>query len=72
MNLENKIINIEMMSVTSYPPDTTVTVSISEEILEGVFRHIGKYNIKFDQIFQSSSDPALLQMVNEKLSLIPE
>lgn len=72
MNLENKTINIEMMSVVSYPPETTVTVNISEEILEGVFRHIGKYNIKFDNSFHSSSDPALLQLVNEKLSLIPD
>lgn len=72
MNLENKTINVEMMSVTSYPPETTVIVNISEEILEGVFRHIGKYSIKFDQIFHSSSDPALLQMVNEKLLLIPD
>jgi hypothetical protein len=72
MNLENKTVTIEMMSVVSYPPETTVTVNISEEIFEGLFRHIGKYDIKFDSIFHSSSDPYLLQLVNEKLSLIPD
>ena len=71
MDLTNKIVNITYMSVNSYPPETTTKVTISQEILPGVFKTLDIYDLKFDQVYQGTSDAALLAAINEKLTAIP-
>ena len=71
MDLTNKIITIVYMSVNSVPNETVVRVNITQEIAEGVFKQLDSYELKFDKIYQSPSDPALLSAVNEKLSTLP-
>ena len=72
MNLENKIVHIEYMSVVTYPAQTTVRVLVKEEIAEMVYKTVGDYTLSFDERFDSTTDSALLIAVNEKLSQIPE
>jgi hypothetical protein len=71
MDLSNKIVTIVYMSTNSLPHETTVRVSITQEIAEGVFKQLDTYELKFDRIYQSPSDPALLSSVNEKLTALP-
>jgi len=71
MNLENKIVNVVSLSVVTYPPEARVTINVSEEIMEGVFKTIGTYDMKFDILFHSASDPALLNLIYEKLAQLP-
>ena len=59
------------MSVNSLPNETIVRVNITQEIVEGVFKQTDAYELKFDKIYQSPSDPALLSAVNEKLTALP-
>jgi hypothetical protein len=72
MNLTNKIITISYMSVITYPEETTVKVVLSQEILPGVFKTLDTFDLKFEAVYQNTSDPALLAAINDKLSQIPE
>lgn len=71
MDLSNKIITIAYMSVNSVPNETIVRVNISQEVADGVFKQLDTYELKFDKIYQTPSDPELLSMVNEKLTALP-
>lgn len=71
MDLTNKTINIAYMQVNSFPAETTVKVAVSQEIAPGVFKTIDTYDLKFEQIFQNTADPALLAAINEKLTGLP-
>lgn len=68
MDLSNKIVTIVFMSVNSYPEETTVKVSLSQEIAPGVFKTLDTYDLKYDRIFQGTEDPALLAAINDTLS----
>ena len=70
MDLTNKIVTIAYMSVNSIPNETIVRVNITQEIVEGVFKQLDAYELKFDKIYQNPSDPALLSAVNEKLTAL--
>lgn len=72
MDLTNKIITILSMSIVTFPPETTVKVEITQEILPGIFKALATYDLKFEQVYQNTSDPALLVAINEKLALIPD
>lgn len=71
MNLENKIVTLQTISSTTYPPETKVTVSVKEEISDGVYVVKAYYDITFDKLY-NFNDPGLLSAVNEKLSALPE
>ena len=71
MDLTNKTITVSFMSVNSFPAETTVKVVISQEIVEGVFKTLDTYDLKFPQIFSSPDDAALLAAINEKLTSLP-
>jgi hypothetical protein len=71
MDLSNKIVTIAYMSTNSMPAETTVRVNITQEIAEGVFKQLDTYELKFDTLYQSPSDPAMLSAVNEKLAALP-
>lgn len=71
MDLSNKIITIAYMSVNSLPNETIVRVNITQEIAEGVFKTLDTYELKFDKIYQTPNDPALLSAINEKLTALP-
>lgn len=71
MNLENKIITVSFMSVTGYPAETVAKVVITEEIMSGVYKTLDTYDLKFEQVYQSPDDPALLAAINEKLAELP-
>jgi hypothetical protein len=71
MNLENKILNITGLSVSTYPVSTTVDINISEEIGAGIFKVLNSYVLKFDTSYNSTGDPALLAAINEKLAILP-
>ena len=68
MDLTNKIITIVQMTVNSYPEETTVKVSLSQEISPGVFKVLDTYDLKYDRIFQGTEDAALLAAINETLT----
>ncbi len=72
MNLENKNISVTALSVSTYPPESKATVAVTEEVLEGIFKTIGTFEIKIDQAYHSMSDPALLNEIHERLVLIPD
>jgi len=71
MNLENKILNITGLSVSTYPLSTTVNINISEEIFSGIFKILDSYVLTFDTMYNSTGDPALLAAINEKLAILP-
>lgn len=72
MNLTNKTITILYMSITTFPAETTVKVDVGQEIMPGIFKTLATYDLKFEQVFQNTADPALLIAINEKLALIPD
>lgn len=67
----NKIITVVYMSVNSFPAETTVKVSVSEQVAEGVFRQLDSYDLKFEKIYMATDDPQLLADINEKLAALP-
>lgn len=71
MNLSNKTVTIETLTVVSYPPESSVKVSVSEEVLPGVFKSVGQYVLKFEAIFSGFDDPNLLSNVNVILEQLP-
>jgi len=72
MNLTNKQIKITAMSVSSFPPSTTATVQVSQEVVTGVSVVLGTYSINFDSAYTNLDDPALLSAIADKLALIPD
>jgi hypothetical protein len=71
MDLSNKIVTVVYMSTNSMPSETTVRVNITQEVAEGVFKQLDTYELKFDTLYQSPSDPQMLAAVNEKLAALP-
>ncbi len=71
MDLTNKIISINTLSMTTYPPSTSVKVNLIQEVASGVFKQVDSYDINLDVGFQSTDDPALLAAINEKLAALP-
>ena len=71
MDLTNKIVNINALSMSTYPPVTVVKVNLTQEIALGVFKQLDSYDLKFDQAYQATDDPALLAAINEKLASLP-
>lgn len=72
MNLDNRQVTIQSMSVLTYPPVTTVKVVVTEEPIPDVFKVVGNFEVRFEQIFTVIDDANLLALINEKLRLIPE
>jgi hypothetical protein len=72
MNLSDKTITILGMSVITYPEETTVKVSVSQEVIPGVFKVLDTYDLKIERAFMSTQDPALLLAINEILQTIPD
>jgi hypothetical protein len=72
MNLDNKQVTIQSMSVQTYPPVTTVKVAVTEETLPDVFKVVASFDIRFEQIFTVIDDANLLALINEKLRLISD
>jgi len=70
MDLTNKIITVVYMSVVSFPEETSVKVTVSQEIAPGVFKTLDTYDLKYDRLYNNTSDPALLAAINETLSTI--
>jgi hypothetical protein len=71
MDLSNKIVTTETLTVVSYPPESTVRVSVSEEIYPGVFKTVGQYVFKFESIFSGFDDPNLQANINTILEQLP-
>lgn len=72
MNLENCNVSITYSSIIVAPPSTTIRVSVSEEVIPGVNKVKGSFELTFDQMFFNHADPALITAINEKLALVPE
>lgn len=72
MNLENRTVSIQFASTTVDPAKTVVKVAVSEDIMEGVKRVVGTYEIEINELHFDHSSPALMSAINEKLALIPE
>lgn len=71
MDLSNKTITIDSMAVTTFPPETTVKVSVSSEVLPGMFQVIGQYNFKLEILFSGFDDPNLLEAIRVMLEQLP-
>jgi len=71
MDLTNKIVNINALSMTTYPPSTLVKVNLTQEVAPGIFKQVDSYDIQIDAGYQSTDDPALLAAINEKLAALP-
>lgn len=72
MDLTNKQVAIVMMTVGMNPPETTVKINITREVDTNMFQTISSFDIKFERMYQSMSDPDLLTAIYEKLALIPD
>ena len=72
MNLENCSVSITYSSIIVSPPSTTVRVSVSAEIIPGVNKVKGSFELTFDQMFFNHEDPVLIAAINERLALVPE
>ena len=72
MDLTNKQVHVSALSVTTFPPETIARVDVRQEVIPGVYKNLGTYNIKFDAAFTGTDEPALLAAINEKLQQIPE
>lgn len=72
MDLTNKVITIESLSVNSYPPESTAKVQVTQEIAPNVFKEIGTYNLKFEVVFTGFDDPGLMALINQVLTGIPD
>lgn len=73
MDLSNKNIDIDFMSSNFVDGSTTVTVTLTQEIAEGVRRNIGTYKLDFwGDAYTSMTDPRLMTALKEKLETLPE
>lgn len=72
MDLSNKLIVINTITTTSYPPNTDVEVRVSEELAPGVHRVVGVYSLNFPEVYSGLEHPALMSAVAEVLEGIPE
>ena len=59
------------MSVSVNPPETTVKVNVSTEVITGVYQVVSTFDIKFEKAYLSMEDTELLAAISEKLSSIP-
>jgi hypothetical protein len=72
MNITNKQITVDSISITSFPPKTVATVTIQDEIAENIFKSAGTYTLTFDRVYQNSGDTELLADIGEILAGLPE
>jgi hypothetical protein len=73
VDLTNKQVKLVFLSSSSYPQKTVAKVEVSQEVGDtGVFRVLGTYEIHLDEVFQPSEEPAMLSIINEKLTAIPD
>lgn len=71
MDLTNKQVTIQSLSVNTFPPSTVAKVVVSEEVIPGVFVAVATYDMTFDKTYNGLEEPALLAAINEKLLLVP-
>lgn len=71
MDLTNKQVSIPTIEVNTFPERTIAHVIITETIAEGIYKQVGAYKLEFDIAYTSTSDPALLNAVQQKLLDIP-
>jgi hypothetical protein len=73
MDLSNKEIDVDFMSSSIDTSETRLTVTITEEIAQGVRRSIGTYKFTLiGESFKSVNDPNLLVALRNKLESLPE
>jgi hypothetical protein len=73
MDLSNKNIDIDFMSSNFVEGTTTLTVSLTQEIAEGVRKTLGTYKLDFwGDAYTSMNDPKLIEALKEKLESLPE
>lgn len=72
MNLDNRAVLITALSSTTFPPETNVEVKVTEEVIPGIHKVIGLFNLNFLEVYSSLEDAALLSAVHDKLMLIPD
>lgn len=72
MDLTNKQVTVASMTVGINPPETTVKVNISQEVVPGVFQVLHTFDMKFERMYYSMSDADLLTAISENLALIPD
>lgn len=72
MDLTNKQIKIPFQSTTTFPPQTTVKVEVSEQVGEGVYKVTGVYDFIFDDVYQITEQGALMSKIREKLEQLSE
>ena len=72
MDLTNKQVSINTMSVSTFPPETTVKVEVRQALTDSVYKTLGTYEIKFPMVYMGSDQAALMAAIYEKLAEIPE
>lgn len=70
MDITNKQVTVESMSVTSFPPKTTASVVVREEIATDIFKVVDTFTLSFERAYQNTGDPSLLAAINDKLASI--
>lgn len=72
MDMTNRQISINRLSVNNIERQTILQVSVTEEVAEGIQRQIGVYDFKINKTFSGIADPQLIPAINEVLASIPE
>jgi hypothetical protein len=72
MNLTNKQIQVISLSTNMVTNITVAKISISEQVAPEINKLISQYDLTFNDLYTSPSDPALLSAINEKLALLPD
>lgn len=73
MDLSNKEIDIEFMSSNMVLGTSTVTVTVSVDIADGVKQRLASYKLDFAGVsYTSTSDPKLIAALQAKLESLPE
>jgi len=72
MDLSNKTVTVNRVSVNSMDRISRVQVSIQETIAEDVERQVGVYDLVLNKAYNGQSDPQLMPDIRTKLESIPE
>lgn len=70
MDLSNKILTVTFITVTTFPEETTVKVTLSQELVPGVFKTTDTFDLKYPVVYKGPEDPALLAAINETLTAL--
>lgn len=70
MDLSNKILTVTQIGVTTFPEETAAKVTITQEVVPGVFKTLDTYDLKFPAIYSGPTDPALLAAINDTLTAL--